>query len=162
MQRLCLQVRGSTVKIRRPLVGVFRSSWEVYLPPTPLRWTPSPTLPSKTSGGIPRTPKPNHLPGRALPKPRTPKRSPQRVTLGSIWEICGWASGFEGWASRFGSWLRGFGSGLRSFWVGLRGFGQAQPFIRARGPTGLKPRSPAPKAWSPALKPWSPALKCSK
>ena len=97
-----------TQKIRRPLVGVFRTPWEVYLPPTPLRWTPSPTLPPKTSGGNPQTAKPNHLSGRAVPKPRTPSQVPLGVTLGPIWGIRVWASGFCDWASGFGDWASQF------------------------------------------------------
>ena len=53
-------------KICRPSVGVFRTpQWgEVYLPPTPLRWTPSPALRPNPRSPVTtflrlKTPKPN-------------------------------------------------------------------------------------------------------
>ena len=81
--------RGKSVD---PSVGVLEPvRGEVYLPPTPLRWTLSPTLRPKTSGGSPKTTKPKHLPGRALPKPRTPSQAPRH--FGLLWET--WCLRFE-------------------------------------------------------------------
>ena len=71
---------------------VVRTRWEVYLPPTPLRWTLSPTLRPKTSGGSPKTTKPNHLPGRGASKPRTPSPAESFVILGYFGELVGLGS----------------------------------------------------------------------
>ena len=109
--------------IRRPLVGVFLEPFkeQVYLPPTPLRWTPSSTLWPKTSGGSPKTTKPKHLPGRALPKPRTPRGvSPERH-FGLLWEL---VSGLRGFG-RLMNWCLGFevlGLGFDVFGLGSLGF----------------------------------------
>ena len=85
-------------------------------PPYPPPAGPLAGPPAQNLGFSPKTTKPNHLPGRGRPKPRTPRGVLPEVTLGSIWGICGRASMF--WVHLPG--LRVYLPGLRTYLPGLR------------------------------------------
>ena len=138
------------IKIRRPSVGVFRTFCKGggLPPPYPPPLDPFAGPRAKSSKPSFKTPNPNHLSGRALQKPRTPRVSFQRVTLCPFGKF---VSGLRGFVIG----LRGLGAGLRSFGTGVRGFGTetskpspthpAPAFSRQPGPALAQPwPSPGP------------------
>ena len=87
-----------------------------FTSPTPLRWTPplGPFAGLRGFGG--ETPKPNHLSGRSMQKPRTPTQVLPGVTCATLGDL---VSGLRALAAG----LRCFESGLQTLKTRLRGFG---------------------------------------
>ena len=90
----------------------------------------------KTAESRPKTPKPKHLRGRALPKPRTPSTGPSGVTLGYFGKLGVWASKFWGWASRFRSSSPVFENWASRIWPESR---RGCPAEGCRGQVNLPP-----------------------
>ena len=110
------QTSTKSVHIRRSLVGVFWTRREVYLPLTPLRWTPSPTLRPNPRSPVPKPRSPTFFPAKPC-KNVAPQARPPSV---SLWATLGHlVSGLRCFASG----LRGYETGLHTWKTRLRAFG---------------------------------------